>query len=323
MSTIATPSPSTSLPHFLGKFSLPPHADIILRSSDSHDFLVQKLYVVDSSPVLGEQITAATCHGIGPEATSEATTVDGENKSEPFLPVVHLDENHAILSSLLTFVFPVPPVLPPTLEQILELLSVAKKYEMITALVRIRDCASRRDPPLIRRHTALRVYSLAWKYGLLKETLEAAEATLKYPMTIQDFEYELDIMPGVALYELWKYRQRVLENLAVSLSAEYFDSEVYFILCGADLDCVERSEYADYNPDIPLWLDQYLDSVLEDPACVNLTTFHLALSSHVSPMGECCEECPSIPRKIICDFWDALTSVVRECARKVSLLSRV
>ncbi|KAH9058185.1 hypothetical protein EDB87DRAFT_941913 [Lactarius vividus] len=120
MSTTATPSPSTSctsLPHLLGKFSLPPRADIILRSSDFHDFLVQKLYVVDSSSVLGEQIMAAMCHGIGPEATSGATTVDSENKSELLLSVIHLAENHAIISSLLTFVFYVPPVLPPTIEQ--------------------------------------------------------------------------------------------------------------------------------------------------------------------------------------------------------------
>jgi hypothetical protein len=40
----------------LGKFSHLPCADIVLRSSDSHDFFVQKLYIVDSSPVLGEQI---------------------------------------------------------------------------------------------------------------------------------------------------------------------------------------------------------------------------------------------------------------------------
>ena len=64
MSTIASSSLSTSLPDLLGKFSLPPRADIILRSSDSHDFLVQKLYVVDSSPVLGEQIMAVTCRGV-------------------------------------------------------------------------------------------------------------------------------------------------------------------------------------------------------------------------------------------------------------------
>ncbi|KAH8996572.1 hypothetical protein EDB83DRAFT_2475055, partial [Lactarius deliciosus] len=216
MSTTATPSPSTFLPDLLGKSSLP-RANIILRSSDSHDFLVQRLYVVDSSPVLREQIMAATCHSVGPDSC-EAIRVGGETKDTLLqVPVVPVAENRTIISSLLTFVLPVSPILPPTIEQILELLSVAEKYRMTTALIRIRDCASRRDPPIICPENALDVYCLASKYGLLKETLEAAEVTLKSPMTIEDLEDRLDTMPGVALYKLWKYRQRVLENLDMSL----------------------------------------------------------------------------------------------------------
>ncbi|KAH8996569.1 hypothetical protein EDB83DRAFT_2682949 [Lactarius deliciosus] len=300
MSTTAPLSPSTSLPDLLGKFSLPPCADIILRSSDSHDFLVQKLYVVDSSPVLGKQITAATCHSIGQD--SEATSVNGETKDTVLqVPVVQVAENHTIISSLLTFVFPVSSILPPTIEQILELLSVAEKYGMTTALNRIRDCASRRDPPFICPENALDVYCLASNYGLLKEMLEAAEVTLKSPMTIEDLEDKLDTMPSVTLYKLWKHRQRVLENLDVII----IDSEAYRIFG-------EQHE-------IPQWLDLYLNSLVEDTARADLTTFHLALSSHVSPTGSSCKHCTSIPRKTLREFWTALTAVVRECTRKAEL----
>ena len=55
MSTTATSS-NTYLPDPLGKFSRLPCADVILRSSDYCDLFVQKFYVVDSFPVLGEQI---------------------------------------------------------------------------------------------------------------------------------------------------------------------------------------------------------------------------------------------------------------------------
>ncbi|KAI9441860.1 hypothetical protein H4582DRAFT_2097143 [Lactarius indigo] len=316
MSTTAPSSPSTSLPDLLGKFSLPPCADIILRTSDSHDFLVQKLFVVASSPVLGEQIMATTCH-VGPEATSEAIGVDGEIKNT-LLPVIQVPENHTIISSLLTFVFPVSPILPATVEQILELLSVAEKYRMTTAPIRIRDYASRRDPPFICPENALHVYCLASHYGLLKETLEAAEVTLKSPMTIEYLEDKLDTMPCVALYKLWNYRKRVLENLDVALTNDLIDSEVYRILHDADLACVELSHYGQYRG-IPLWLDDYLASVSEDPACVDLTTFLLALSSHVSPTGSRCEFCTSIPHKTIREFWTALTAVVRESTRKAEL----
>jgi hypothetical protein len=66
---------STSVPladQFLGKFSLLPYADLIFRSSDSHDFRVQKSYVVDSSLILEEQILAATC--VEPEGKSHSKT---------------------------------------------------------------------------------------------------------------------------------------------------------------------------------------------------------------------------------------------------------
>lgn len=36
-------------------------------------------------------------------------TTGGENKDEPLLPTVQLVESYAIISNLLTFVFPVPP----------------------------------------------------------------------------------------------------------------------------------------------------------------------------------------------------------------------
>ena len=64
---------STSLPTLLGKFSVLSRADIILRSSDSQDVLVHNLYVVDSSPVLGEQIMAST-HSLGREGEPHSTS---------------------------------------------------------------------------------------------------------------------------------------------------------------------------------------------------------------------------------------------------------
>ena len=56
---------------------------------------------------------------------------------ETLLPVVQLPESYPIISSLLSFLYPVPPVLPPTIELTLELLSVAQKYQATTALTRI------------------------------------------------------------------------------------------------------------------------------------------------------------------------------------------
>ena len=65
---LAATSPSIHLPDLLL-----PHADLILRSSDTHDFHVQKLYVVGSSPVLEKQIAAAASDRTGPEGKSHPT----------------------------------------------------------------------------------------------------------------------------------------------------------------------------------------------------------------------------------------------------------
>src|ERR1700761_5804533 len=88
-----------------------PDADIIICSSEYHEFRVPKLYIMNCSPVLTKLIKTST------------------NPSD-MAPIVHLNENRAILSSLLTFIFPVSPTLPPTTEKTMELLSVAQKYEM-------------------------------------------------------------------------------------------------------------------------------------------------------------------------------------------------
>jgi hypothetical protein len=233
------------------------------------------------------------------------------------LPVVQLPESHAILSSLLTFVFPVPSFLPPNIEQILELLSVAQKYEMTTTLARIRDCASRRDPSFICAKTALHVYSLAWEYGLLEETLLAAEEALKIPMTIDKFEDKLELIPIPALCQLWKYRQRVLDDLSKNFYIGLSSSRAYQAL--ANLNCVEKNQ----STSTPLWLDHYLNTILKDPARVNLTTFHLALSSHVSSpdvetSSDGCKKHISEFGPAIDEFWADLRAVVRNSITKVS-----
>ena len=158
-------------------------------------------------------------------------------------------------------------VLPPTMEQILELLSVAQKYEMTTTLTRIRDCLSRRDSSIICAETALHVYSLAWNYGLLEEKILAATETLEIPMTIDAYEDKLDLISIPALCELWDYREQVRDNLSSEFYKGVSNSEVF--QCLTKLVCVEISR----SSKIPLWLDNYLRTIPEDPAFLTLSHF--------------------------------------------------
>jgi hypothetical protein len=67
----------------------------------------------------------------------------------------------------------------------MELLSVAQKYQMETALTHIREESARHNPLATSKEPALRIYALAQKYGLRPEALQAArEIFLK---TVDDY----------------------------------------------------------------------------------------------------------------------------------------
>src|SRR6266702_7562993 len=169
-------------------------------------FACPSFYLVNSSAVLRELIrTVSNTSGVA----------DGEEQ-EP-LPVVKLSESGAILHSLLTFIFPVGPILPSTAENIMKFLAVAQKYHMDSVLTHILGVISLQDPPFVLPETALHVYFLAQKYGLHQEVLRAARSTLRLSMTIEDLEDKIDFMPGFYLRELWKYHERVRKDLAASL----------------------------------------------------------------------------------------------------------
>src|ERR1700679_300322 len=182
-----------------------PGADIILRSQDSHHFQVPKAFITNNSPVLGELIRR---------------TLDspGDPNAGVSLPVVQLPDSGEILHYLLTFIFPVTPVIPSTHEKAMEVLSVAQRYQMNTALIHIRGSIARQNPLPTHLEPALRIYSLAQKYGLRPEALQTARNILQHSMTVENFDNMLDFMPGASLYKLLKYYERVRAILASDLT---------------------------------------------------------------------------------------------------------
>ncbi|KAH9989315.1 hypothetical protein BJV77DRAFT_687099 [Russula vinacea] len=243
-----------------------PGADIILRSQDSYHFRVPK-------------ITSITSGG--------ALLGSGE-----------------ILHCLLTFIFPITQLVPSTPEKIMELLSVAQKYQMGTVLAHIRGSIARHNSLPTRLEPVLHIYALAQKYGLRQEALQTARAIfLKQSMFIEDFDNNLDIMPGASLYELWKYHQSVRAILASDL-AEFRRSCAGGTITG--LQCTEFS-----SSQIPSWLDRYIESIGENPSLFDSTKLSTAMAYHVKDKANepgC--KCASIPRYTMREFWEALASVV-------------
>jgi hypothetical protein len=153
---------STTVPHEAASTTDEPHsniirhdypgADIILRPQGPYHFGVPKNYIFISSPVLSELIRSAL--DLSRSANDELLTS---------LPVVQLPDNGKIVHCLLTFIFPVTSLLPSTPEEIMELLSVAQKYQIETALANIRGTIARQSSLPTGIESAIRIYFLAKK----------------------------------------------------------------------------------------------------------------------------------------------------------------
>ena len=269
-----------------------PDADIILRSCDHREFRVLKLYVIKASPVLQETIQSAL------SSPTASTT--------PSLPSVQLSDRGATLSSLLSFILPMPSALPPTIEQTMVLLSAAQKYQMEFIMSAIRAVIGSQDPPFVRQETALRVYSLAQTHGLRQEALHAARATLTISFTLEDLEDELSTTPLVYLHELWTYHCRFRIFLGPRLCS--------FKRTGVPSEMTGQScSYGTLT-----WLGEYIQSIAESPALFDITEFHMFLSRHISASHRGCE-CANISSRAIRAFWMALTNVVHDCMTRVSI----
>jgi hypothetical protein len=325
MSTAATATESSPLRPVISHENLLfdyPDADLILRSSDSYEFRVLKLYIVHSSSILGEKVLIFST----PQPTPTSSTipaesdVDSEYAANAFqVPIVQLPIDGAILFNLLTYIFPVPPVLPSTVEQVMELLSVAQMYKMDVVLTHIRNHIAQQDPPFIREETAFLIYSLSQKHALRTEALQAARCTLSFSsLTIQDLaeEHKLDLMPGSFLYELWKYHQRVRSNLTSDLN-EFKRSSALTIL--GDSGCESLTDSG-----LPDWFDGYISGIGTGhaPAFFDLADFHTKLVEHIGHQRSNggCASCSGMLGKKIRAIWEALMAVVHGSIVKVRVI---
>ena len=285
-----------------------PGSDIILRSCDSHNFHVSRLYIVNSSPVLRELI----------RNISNTSHIANRQVSEP-LPIVELPENGATLYSLLTFVFPVDPILPSTSEKIMELLAVAKKYQMKSVLSYIRGInGTRKGPPFILPETAFHIYFLAQHQGLHQEAVQAARATLYLPVVIEDLgdKLEFSSMTGAYLYELWKYHEHIRSKLksGVPNFRSRLPEGVKALRCAPFY----------YVANSLLWLDNYVESIAEAPHLFNFVEFENAWARHIKESQAFNQRmcpCIEISSQLRRAFWDALTAFVDDVIETVYMAS--
>jgi hypothetical protein len=280
-----------------------PDGDFVLRSHDSQALRVLKLYIIKSSSVLAELIGDA----------SDPSGVASSTNAQTQLPEVRLPESSAILSGLLTFIFPVAPVLPSTLQETMELLSVAQKYKMSSVLTHIRGSLSLKNPPFINPENAFFAYSLAQEYGLREEATQAARLTLEVTLTIANLEDKLAMVSGAEFYELWKYHQRVQAKLRSDLPSSG---------AGAELKGHVKCSQQVANTGNPYWIELYIWSIIESPTRFDLIEFQMALARHIAGIGgtKKCASCANIPVKVLDSFWTTLAAAAHRCMEEVSIV---
>ena len=319
--SIVPPSPESPAPNeFVSEETLHfdyPGSDIALRSCDSHNFRVPKLYIVNSSPVLRKLIRKLR------NVSNTSDVLNGEEQ-EP-LPVVKLPESGATLYNLLTFIFPVIPILPSTSEKVMELLAVAQKYQMDSVLSHIRGVTARQDPPFIRPETAICIYFLAQKHQLHQEALQAARVTLRLPpMVIEELGDKLDFpgMTGAYLHALWKYHERVRIYLTLGLfqfRESDLPDDVIALRCQTS---TYSSSYGWHNgslPPFPPWLSNYINSIADAPHLFHPIEFEDAWARHIQEKNRShaiCT-CADISTQVLYSFWEALTAFVHGTIEEV------
>ena len=83
-----------------------------------------------------------------------------------------------------------------------------------------------------------------------------------------------------------------------------------------NLDCIELS-----SSKIPRWLDDYIALIGDAPNLFNFFNFNAALVHHMKvKSGNSRCACVLRPTQTICNFWEALTSVVDGSFEKVSVI---
>ncbi|KAF7966150.1 hypothetical protein HWV62_39930 [Athelia sp. TMB] len=173
-------------------------ADVILRSSDSVDFRVFKIFLSFGSPFFEDMFSLPQSAGDSSE------TRDG-------LPVALMPETAKILRMLLAMCYPMGATDQPALDKLEEvdmLLNAAIKYGLEGVEKRAREALV--APPCLRGNE-IRVFAIACRHKMDAEARSAARATLERPILEMDSGPELEQLSGAKVFALLKYHKACIK----------------------------------------------------------------------------------------------------------------
>ena len=193
-----------------------PDASIIIRSSDLVNFRVHKPVLAMASPFFKDLLSLPQ--------PSDGESIDG-------LPVVQLSEDSDVLSTLVSMLYPLRPVIPKSYEKVLYslvtlseavpnpcykvlyLLAACQKYEMDAVQSSIRAKVSQGEYPAPKGTEAFSAYGISSRKGLIPEMEKAARQTLDHPMTFEILGESMRLFEGWMLRDLIDFRMYYRESL--------------------------------------------------------------------------------------------------------------
>lgn len=187
-------------------------ADVILRATDDVDFRVHKGILAIASPFFSDMFAL----GQGASDRPLTTKVQPEEQEGNLQVVPMLEENSEVLDKLLRLCYPVPAPDIKALDELTPVLAAALKYQLEHAAERLKsDLVS----PRFMRDEPLRVFAIARRYNLDKETTAAIPHVLRQGLP-GPYVDELKYIPASAIHRLWEVRRRAT-SLAASLASDF------------------------------------------------------------------------------------------------------
>ena len=184
--------------------------EVILRSSDHQNFHIHRIILSLASPVFGAMFSLPQ-----PEELADGD----QTASQKSPPVIDVMENSFTLDVLLRQCYPVAKPFLEDLECVEHVLAAALKYEMSVAIQAMSELLVSKT---IITENPLRVFFTACKYGLKREALTAAKASLRYDI---DDVYlpDMEQVPTGYYFRLLKFRKGIASQVCQRLECLHQD----------------------------------------------------------------------------------------------------
>jgi hypothetical protein len=173
-------------------FSNPDASDITLRTSDNFDFHVYKIILSLASPVFKDMFTLPQS-----QIAPQDAFADGQ-------AIIPLSEDSQTTERFLKFCYPsVDPELE-TLEEVQSTLEMMSKYDVGDVKGRLVKILM--SPKFVEKQP-VRVFAIAYRYGLEAEARLAAKHSLGY-VILSSFSTDLEHITAAAYHHLLEYHRR-------------------------------------------------------------------------------------------------------------------